>query len=86
MEFDISKVKTSVDIELGNVALNSYGYFSNDIESIRRAVTQDRINLKVIYTKLNNFLESKYERRFDTYYGNFALFYQTDDKFNETRY
>lgn len=86
MDFDISKVKTTVDIDKGEVTLDSYGYFSNDLDSIRRAVTQNKINLKVVYTKLNNFLEPKYERRFDTRSGNFALFYLTDSKLNETRY
>lgn len=86
MDFDISKVKTTVDIDKGEVTLDSYGYFSNDLDSIRRAVTQDKINLKAVYTKLNNLLEPKYERRFDTLSGSFALFYQTDDKYNEVRY
>lgn len=87
MNFDLTNVMTTVDINIrGRVHINDYGYFANDLDSLYRAVTKEKVNLKTIYTRLSYFLEDNCERRFGTPSGNFALFYPTDSKLNETRY
>lgn len=41
-----------------------YGYFSNTVASLRQAVEDKRINLKVIYARLEDILDDSNERRF----------------------
>lgn len=86
MNFDIDNVKTTVNINYGDIEIGAFGYFANDIDSLYRAVIREQINLKAVYTRLSYCLEDKYERRFGTPSGNFSLFYPIDNKLNETRY
>ena len=84
MDFVKENVISTINIETSEIGL--YGYFSNDLESLQRAVENERANLKTIYARLSYCLESEYERRLGCKYGNFALFYPMDKELNEMRY
>lgn len=82
--FDLSKLKTTVNAD--NVRNGSFGYFGNDLDSIKRAVTQGKTNLKVVYARLNYVLPDNNERRFGCDAGNFSLFYYLEREHNPNRY
>ena len=64
--------------------ISTYGYFSNDIESLERAVKTGRRNLHTVYDRLRAVLKPSLERRFCAETGNFSLYYPID-KINEQR-
>lgn len=84
MDFDYKNLKTTVNAETAKI--DSFGYFGNDLASIKNAVDTEKINLHVIYAKLNYVLEDKFERRFGCSMGNFSLFYQVDETHSQNRY
>ena len=84
MELNRSNVLTTLDAERAKPL--SYGYFSNTLGDLERAITEDKVTLKVFYTSLDCVLNSSCERRFVTKEGIFALFYPTDEQLNEERY
>lgn len=84
--FDLSNVKTTVDIDTDNVNIGDYGYFSNDLDSIKRAIESRKTNFKCQYERLSGVLNSNNERRFITVSGYFSLFYPTDKELNINRY
>lgn len=84
MDFDIKNVHCTVNAE--KVVELDFGYFSNNLESLRKAVETGRTNRLVVYDRLNNVLSEKYERRFDCASGNFSLFYPMDSEMNRARY
>ena len=86
MQFDITNVKTCVDIETNNIGNLRCGYFSNDLESLRFAVSKNKTTFKAVYGYCKDFLKSNFDKRFCTDYGNFNLFYPADKIMNETRY
>lgn len=86
MQFDISKVKTTISISLNTVEEGAFGYFSNNLEYLKKAVEKERSNLNTVYCKLEYCLDEKYERRFGTEVGHFSLFYPLDKELNELRY
>lgn len=84
MDFVKENVISIINIETSEIGL--YGYFSNDLESLQRAVENERANLKTVYARLSYRLDSKYERRLGCKYGNFSLFYPTDNYSNTSSY
>lgn len=66
--------------------LFTYGYFANDLASLRRAVQEESANFKCIYARLEGVVKDSFERRFNTAYGYFSLFLPLDETENEERY
>lgn len=84
MDFDYKNLKTTVNAE--TIKIGRFGYFDNDLASIKKAVATGKTNLHVVYARLNYVLEDKFERRFGCDVGNFSLFYCTDREHNQNRY
>lgn len=84
MRFDIKNVKTAV--EAGNCIKGMYGYFANDIASIRQTVENKKTSMKTFYAKLDGICEDKFERRFSCQCGTFSLFYPLDLTERNERY
>lgn len=82
--FDIKNVHTAVNAD--NCELYNFGYFANDIASLKQTVKNKKSSLRTIYAVLTAVLDEKYERRFSCPYGNFSLFYPTDTSENRMRY
>ena len=83
-KFDMSRICTAVNAE--NCKLKMFGYFANDIASIRQTVEKKKVCFRTIYTCLIAVLDESEEKRYSTDYGNFALFYPTDTILNKERY
>ena len=83
MKFDCNNIKTCVNAETAEMF--SYGYFSNDIASLKEAIKEERSSFKVVYTMLNGVFEESREKRFSCAFGVFALYYPVD-KVNRERY
>ena len=73
--FDSDKILTAVTAEKAEVF--TFGYFANDVASLRQSVQSKKQNFKTVYAMLNSVLEDKYEKRFSCPYGTFSLFYPT---------
>jgi len=82
--FDIKNVHTTLNA--GECNLGTYGYFSNDLESLRDTVQYEKTNFRSVYAKLEQILEDKFEKRFYCNCGAFSLFYPTDKSENSMRY
>lgn len=65
-----------------------YGYFSNDLEAISRAVTEEKTSTRCRYGQLTKVLGADKKARFVLDEGNeiFSLFYPTDSHLNTMRY
>lgn len=65
-----------------------YGYFSNDLNSIRTSVLKERISSKCVYGKLKSIASDTEVKRFSFADNNllYALFYPTDNYLNVDRY
>lgn len=65
-----------------------YGYFSNNYNSLKKAVEKEHTNNKCLYGELTKILSDTEPRRFvlgkEDYL--FSLFYPTDDFLNCNRY
>ena len=81
---DCSNIYHTVNAD--SAPLYTYGYFSNDLDSLRKAVNAEKTTLKVIYLRLEYVLEDNNERRFGTKVGIFSLFYPLDKEKDEGRY
>lgn len=64
----------------------TYGYFSNTLAPLKESLKKGKTNLYVLYTRLDSVLDPKFERRFCTKNGNFALFCPLGNYFEEKRY
>jgi len=84
MAFEVNNVYTTVNAQ--DCKLHVYGYFTNDLESLKQTVQNGKSNLKTIYAELEGICSEKFERRFMSPYGVFALFYPTDKEENIIRY
>ena len=84
MTFEIKNVRTAVNAE--ETELYTYGYFANDIASIRQTIENKKSSFKTVYARLEGVLEDKFERRFSSSCGTFSLFYPTDKTENSMRY
>lgn len=82
--FDLSNVKTAVEAD--KCELHVFGYFANDIASLRQTVTKRKVSLNTVYSRLDGINADKFERRFSCPNGSFSLFYPTDRTENEGRY
>lgn len=65
-----------------------YGYFSNNYNSLKKAVEKGKTNNKCLYGALTKILSDTEPQRFVLDKGDyfFALFYPTDDYLNYNRY
>lgn len=65
-----------------------YGYFSNNYNSLKKAVEKGRTNNKCLYGELTKILSDTETQRFVLDKGDyfFSLFYPTDDFLNCNRY
>ena len=84
MIFELKNVHTAINAE--ECELFTYGYFANDIASIRQAVQAKKTNMRTVYDRLEGICDVKFEKRFVCSCGVFSFFYPTDKKENELRY
>ena len=84
MTFEIKNVHTAVNAE--KCELFTYGYFANNIASIRQTVENKKVNMCTVYDGLEGICNDKFERRFACSCGVFSFFYPTDKTENESRY
>lgn len=65
-----------------------YGYFSNNYNSLKKAVEKGKTNNKCLYGELTKILSDTEPQRFVLAKGDyiFSLFYPTDDFLNCNRY
>lgn len=65
-----------------------YGYFSNNFNSLKKAVEKGQINHKCLYGELTKIMSDTEPQRFVLDKGDyfFALFYPTDAYLNSNRY
>ena len=84
MTFELKNVRTAVTAE--ECELFTYGYFANDIASIRQTKQTKKTSMRTVYDKLEGIGDDKFERRFACSCGVFSFFYPTDKKENELRY
>ena len=84
MTFELNHTRSGVTVDEEEVGM--YGYFSNDVQSLRDCVDRERTSLRVIYDCLTGVLGENYERRFLNHYGTFSYFYPVDKVCNENRY
>lgn len=82
--FENRNLKTTANAD--NAKVGSFGYFGNNLASIRKAVTTGRTNLKVVYARLDYVIDENAERRFGCDAGNFSLFYYLEREYNPSRY
>lgn len=82
--FEIKNVKTAVNAD--ECELFVYGYFANDIASIKQTVENGKVSMRTVYDRLEGIFEDKFERRFSCSCGSFSLFYPTDRVENDKRY
>lgn len=82
--FETKRLKTTVNAE--SARIGGFGYFGNDLETIKKAVTTSKTSLKTVYARLDYILDEGKERRFGCYAGNFSLFYYTEREHNPNRY
>lgn len=81
MPFELKNVHTAINAE--ECELFTYGYFANNIASMRQA---KKTNMRTVYDRLEGICDDKFERRFACPCGVFSFFYPTDKKENELRY
>lgn len=86
MKFEKEKVFTIVTAEEAPEGM--FGYFSNDIASLKTAVNESKTNRCVTYGKLEGILCPRERARFYTNGGQliFALFYPLEAEHNMNRY
>ena len=88
--FNPSVVHTCVDAEEAwceaSQGIRGFGYFADDLHSLRRAVTEGRVNARCLYGGLEDFMPDDNPRRFVLDKQMFALFYPTDSMLNVLRY
>lgn len=82
--FEIKNVRTAVNAE--KCELFTFGYFANDIASLRQTVENGKLSLRTVYDRLDGIHEERFERRFSCLCGSFSLFYPTDRIENDMRY
>lgn len=86
---DVAKTAVTADeISEGILEADIYGYFADDAESLRKAVTLGRTSAKCLYGRLTKILEATNRSRFVLGRGDFmfSLFYPTDSFLNTERY
>jgi hypothetical protein len=91
MTFHKDVVKTAVtadDISESILEAGIYGYFADDAESLRKAVTLSRTSARCLYGRLTKILSAENRARFMLGRGDFmfSLFYPTDSYLNTERY
>jgi hypothetical protein len=91
MTFHKEVVKTAVTAdEISESVLSEgiYGYFANDAESLKSAVTLNRTSARCLYGRLTKIMKADNRSRFVLDRGDFmfALFYPTDSFLNTERY
>ena len=84
MMFEDKEVITTVNADKCKVG--RFGYFSNDLKSLKESVNKSRTNLRTIYARLDVILDEHYEKRFLCENGSFSLFYPMDNSMNTNRY
>ena len=76
MTFDLQSVRTTVTACASDVG--TYGYFSNNLASLKQAVEKTKTNLYTFYERLSKIEDTNWERRFTCSIASFALFYPMD--------
>lgn len=84
MTFELKNVHTAVNAE--ECELFTYGYFANNIASIRQTIQAKKTNMRTVYDRLEGICYDKFERRFACSCGVFSFFYPTDKKEKELCY
>lgn len=82
--FEIKNVHTAVNAE--ECELFTFGYFANDVASIRQTVENRKVSMRTVYDRLDGVCEDKFERRFSCSCGCFSLFYPMDKTEISSRY
>lgn len=85
---NVFTVVTADDIPQKTVAKGIFGYFANDIASLRQTVETDKTTARCLYGRLTYIKGSANRERFVLDKGNymFSLFYPTDTFLNINRY
>lgn len=85
---NVFTVVTADDIPQKTVAKGIFGYFANDLASLRQAVETDKTTDRCLYGRLTCIKGSANRERFVLDKGNymFSLFYPTDTFLNINRY
>lgn len=85
---DICVTAVSADTLKSVLDKGIYGYFSNDLNSIRTSVLKERISSKCVYGRLKSIASDTEAKRFSFEDNNllYALFYPTDNYLNVDRY
>lgn len=91
MTFHKEAVKTAVtadEISESILSEGIYGYFADDAESLKMAVTVSKTSARCLYGRLTKVLGAMNRSRFVLDKGDFmfALFYPTDSYLNTERY
>ena len=91
MQFEKQKVITVItadDIKVESLQEGLYGYFAHDLDSLRKAVSNEKTSCRCMYGKLTKILDATNKARFVLGRGDFmfALFYPTDTYLNMGRY
>lgn len=71
--FDVNKLYSMVNAD--SARCGTYGYFANNLQDLKEVLNNKKVKLHVQYTYLQLVLSEKWEKRFDTKQGVFALFY-----------
>ena len=84
----VRTVVTADGITKSAIKSGVYGYFANDLESLQRAVTEEKSSGKCLYGQLTKILGAEQRARFVLDKGEriFSLFYPTDSQLNLMRY
>lgn len=86
---DVAKTAVTADEISESILLEGiYGYFADDAESLRKAVTLSRTSARCLYGRLTKVLGATNRSRFVLGRGDFmfSLFYPTDSFLNTERY
>lgn len=79
---------TAEDISQRIILNGIYGYFAHDLDSLKKAVENDKTSGRCLYGRLTNVKDSTNRARFVLDRGDyiFSLFYPTDNVLNPARY
>ena len=79
---------TAEDISERIIVKGVYGYFAHDIDSLKKALKEDKTNRRCMYGRLTAIKDETNRARFVIDKGDyiFSLFYPTDSFLNTERY
>lgn len=73
MVFDKGNVRCTLNASYKDIGV--WGYFANNLAVLQKTVTKEQTSIGSLYAKLVFILDEKEERRFESEYGIYSLFY-----------